>query len=103
MSSQIVTSSRAWRSSAGGEVCASLTEFMPVPTTRRGRRPSAAAAAPAREDGNADAVFAASEFLVSMLESVYTESSNGRNGHMQSASKAQFELERIQKQIVHLE
>ena len=38
-----------------------------------------------------------------MLESVYTESSNGRNGHMQSASKAQFELERIQKQIVHLE
>src|SRR5579864_3496622 len=103
MSSQIVTSSRGWRNSAGGAVCASWTEFMAVPTTGRGGRPSAAAAAPAREGGNGDGVFAASEFLVSMLESVYTESSNGRNGHMQSATKAQFELERIQKQIVHLE
>src|SRR5579864_4704295 len=105
MSSQIETSSRAWRNSAGGEVCGLLTDSMAVPT-RRSRRhrqsaAAAAAAAPAREDG--DGVFAASEFLVSMLESVYTEPKSGNNGHMQSATKAQFELERIQRQIEHLE
>ncbi len=38
-----------------------------------------------------------------MLESVYTEPKSGNNGHMQSATKAQFELERIQRQIEHLE
>ena len=57
--------------------------------------------APAREDG--DGLFAVSEFLVSMLESVYTHPGNGHNGQMQSASKAQFELERIEKQIEQLE
>lgn len=72
---------------------------MAVPT-RRGRH-TGAAAAPAREDG--DGLFAVSEFLVSMLESVYSEPRNGRNGPMQSASKAQFELERIEKQIEQLE
>jgi acetyl-CoA carboxylase carboxyl transferase subunit alpha len=74
---------------------------MAVPIRRGYKQGGAAAVAPAREDG--DGLFAVSEFLVSMLESVYTHPRNGRNGHMQSASKAQFELERIEKQIEQLE
>ncbi len=74
---------------------------MAVPIRRGYKQGGAAAVAPAREEG--DGLFAVSEFLVSMLESVYTHPSNGHNGHMQSASKAQFELERIEKQIEQLE
>src|SRR5689334_7374008 len=89
MFSRIVTSSRVWKNSAGEEACASLTESMVVPIRRGHKQGGAAAVAPAREAG--DGPFA-----------VYPQP-NGHNGHMQSASKAQFELERIEKQIEQLE
>jgi acetyl-CoA carboxylase carboxyl transferase subunit alpha len=50
-----------------------------------------------------DGVFAVSEFLLSMVEALWTVSRNGNQTKMESANKAQHELERIEEQIQQLE
>jgi acetyl-CoA carboxylase carboxyl transferase subunit alpha len=61
----------------------------------------AAAAALARSDG--DGVLAVSEFLVSLVESLWSASVNGKTSKMESVNKAQSELEKIEQQIQQLE
>ena len=61
----------------------------------------AAAAALARSDG--DGGLAVSEFLVSLVESLWSASVNGKTSKMESANKAQSELEKIEQQIEQLE
>src|SRR5579864_4675744 len=57
----------------------------------------------ARARENGDGVFAVSEFLLSMVESLWAASLDGRQDKMESAIKAQHELERIEQQIEQLE
>lgn len=70
-------------------------------TTKHGVGAAAAGTARARI-GN-DGVFAVSEFLLSMVESLWEASVDGRQSKMESATKAQHELERIEQQIEQLE
>src|SRR5919201_3856821 len=53
--------------------------------------------------GSGDGVFAVSEFLLSMVETLWTASRNGSQTKMESATKAQHELEKIEEQIKQLE
>ena len=55
----------------------------------------------ARTDG--DGVFAVSEFLLSLVESLWSASVNGNTSRMESVNKAQSELEKIEQQIQQLE
>jgi acetyl-CoA carboxylase carboxyl transferase subunit alpha len=57
----------------------------------------------ARAREGSDGVFAVSEFLLSMVESLWAASLDGRQDKMESAIKAQHELERIEQQIEQLE
>jgi len=70
-------------------------------TTKHGAGGTGTGAARAREGG--DGVFAVSEFLLSMVESLWQASVDGRQTRMESATKAQHELERIEQQIEQLE
>lgn len=70
-------------------------------TTKHGSGGAGIGAARAR-DGS-DGVFAVSEFLLSMVESLWEASVDGRQTRMESATKAQNELERIEQQIEQLE
>ncbi len=47
--------------------------------------------------------FAVSEFLLSMVESLWSHGRNGHSSKMESASKAQHELEKIEQQIGQIE
>jgi len=70
-------------------------------TTKHGSGGAGIGAARARE--GSDGVFAVSEFLLSMVESLWEASVDGRQTRMESATKAQHELERIEQQIAQLE
>ena len=70
-------------------------------TTKHGSGGAGIGAARARE--GSDGVFAVSEFLLSMMESLWEASVDGRQTRMESATKAQHELERIEQQIAQLE
>ena len=70
-------------------------------TTKHGSGGAGIGAARARE--GSDGVFAVSEFLLSMVESLWEASVDGRQTRMESATKAQHELERIEQQIEQLE
>ena len=70
-------------------------------TTKHDVGGAATGAARARQSG--DGVFAVSEFLLSMVESLWEASVDGRQSKMESATKAQHELERIEQQIEQLE
>lgn len=70
-------------------------------TTKHGSGGAGIGAARARE--GSDGVFAVSEFLLSMVESLWEASVDGRQTRMESATKAQHELERIEHQIAQLE
>ncbi|HTM43232.1 MAG TPA: hypothetical protein VL177_20075, partial [Terriglobales bacterium] len=70
-------------------------------TTKHGAGGAGTGAARARENG--DGVFAVSEFLLSMVESLWEASRDGHQTKMESAIKAQHELERIEQQIEQLE
>jgi len=69
--------------------------------TKHGAGAAGTGTARAREED--DGVFAVSEFLLSMVESLWEASVDGRQTRMESASKAQHELERIEQQIQQLE
>jgi acetyl-CoA carboxylase carboxyl transferase subunit alpha len=70
-------------------------------TTKHGAGGAGTGAARARE--GSDGVFAVSEFLLSMVESLWEASVDGQQTRMESATKAQHELERIEQQIEQLE
>ena len=70
-------------------------------TTKYGAGGGGTSAAPAKE--GSDGVFAVSEFLLSMVESLWEASLDGHLTKMESATKAQHELERIEQQIEQLE
>ena len=70
-------------------------------TTKHGSGGAGIGAARARE--GSDGVFAVSEFLLSLVESLWEASVDGRQTRMESATKAQHELERIEQQIAQLE
>lgn len=54
-------------------------------------------------NGEVHELLTASEFLLTMVESLWAASSNGSGKSMDSAGKAQQELEKIEHQIAHLE
>ena len=70
-------------------------------TTKYGAGGGGTSTAPAKE--GSDGVFAVSEFLLSMVESLWEASLDGHLTKMESATKAQHELERIEQQIEQLE
>jgi acetyl-CoA carboxylase carboxyl transferase subunit alpha len=70
-------------------------------TTKHGAGGAGTGTAQARQ--SSDGVFAVSEFLLSMVESLWESSVDGHQNKMESANKAQHELERIELQIEQLE
>jgi acetyl-CoA carboxylase carboxyl transferase subunit alpha len=72
---------------------------MTASTRRRSRAPAAAP----QPQVEALELFAVAEFLLSMVESLWAASTNGTGRTMESAIKAQQELEKIEHQIAQLE
>jgi len=68
-------------------------------STKRGMEATGTAIARVSGDG----AVAVPEFLLSMVESLWDTSSNGNKNNMESAAKAQNELEKIREQIQQLE
>src|SRR5690349_15279069 len=100
MSNRTAISSAASRNSADGARCALSTDLMA--RTRNPDGNAALATAPARAE--VPELLAASELLVSFVESSWKNSANGSGTRMNgSGSKAQQELEKIEQQIAQIE
>src|SRR5262249_61010945 len=72
-------------------------------TASRHKRSVARTASAVQSNGELHELFTASEFLLTMVETLWASSANGSGKDMDSASKAHQELERIEQQIAHLE
>jgi acetyl-CoA carboxylase carboxyl transferase subunit alpha len=71
--------------------------------TSRRKRFEARAVSALPANGEVHELLTASEFLLTMVESLWANSSNGSGKDMDSSNKAQNELEKIEHQIAHLE